>query len=210
MADTLYVNPARQLFYLVPTGTGLPDGAFLVVPLMPVPGKPRDVNRRAIEGFEIPAEDAKAMLAERFDGLVGDARRMAAERDLPGGSALKGLTGRLSRVLQSEQVVKGLNLMGSALQDVAAELRQRRESEGEPTVERSDMIKDDELSLCGRCLTALDEEVVCPGCGADSAEVDPFRMTAAEFAAETWKTCAQCGDELLSLAAICPECGAEQ
>ena len=210
MPDTLYVNPARQLFYLVPEGTGLPDGAYLVVPVMPMPGKPRDVNRRAIEGFEIPAEEAKALLADRFDGLVGDARRLAEERDLPGGSALRGLAGRVGRVLQSEQVVSGLHLVGSTLQDVAAELRQRRENRHEPTVERSDMIKDDELALCGQCLTALDEEVVCPNCGADSAEIDPFRMTAAEFAAETWKTCAACGDELLSLASVCPECGAEQ
>ncbi|HJN76556.1 MAG TPA: hypothetical protein QGF58_21685 [Myxococcota bacterium] len=210
MADTLFVNPSRQLFYLVPAGTGLPDGAYLVVPLVPVPGKPRDVNRRAIEGFEIPAEEAKALLAERFDGLVGEARRLAEERDLPGGGAFRGLAGRFGRVLQSEQVISGLNLVGSALQDVATELRQRRESGEEPTVEPSDMIKDDDLALCGTCLTALDEETICPSCGADSAEIDPFRMTAAEFAAESWKTCASCGDELLSLASTCPECGAEQ
>lgn len=210
MSDTLFVNPARQLFFLVPAGTGLPDGAFLVVPVVPIPGKPRDVNRRAIEKFEIPAEEAKALLAERFDALVGDAKKMADEREIPGGGSFRALAGRFGRVLQSDQVVNGLNLMGSALKDVAEELRQRRESSEEPTVERSDMIKDDELSLCGQCLTALDEDTVCPSCGADSGEVDPFRMTAAEFAAESWKTCSACGDELLSLASVCPECGAEQ
>ena len=207
MDDILYVNPARQLFYRVPAGHALPDGAYLVVP---VPGRPRQVNRQAIADFEIPREEAVEMAQDRargtLDDVVSEARRLVDEQD---GGRLRGITGRIGSLLTSKQVEQGLSLLGNALTDVAAEMKARRERHPEPDEVRT-VVRDDELVLCGSCLTALDDEVVCPSCGADSDEVQPFTMTAAQFAAEEWTTCAACGDDLLQLASTCPECGAAQ
>lgn len=207
MDDILYVNPARQRFYRVPAGTPLPDGAYLVVP---VPGRPRSVNRAAIADFEIGRAEAMELAQDRarggLDDVLAEARRMVDEQD---GGRLRGWTGKLGSLLQSKQVEQGLSLLGSALQDVAAEMRTRRERHPEPEP-AGDVVREDELILCGSCLTALDDETTCPSCGADSEEVEAFRMTAAQFAQEPWTTCSACGDDLLKLASTCPECGAGQ
>ncbi|MCP4810859.1 MAG: hypothetical protein GY884_36450, partial [Proteobacteria bacterium] len=129
------------------------------------------------------------------------------------GGRLRALTGKLGAFFTSKQVEQGISLLGNALQDVATEMKARRERNpppAHPVPTESGVIRDDELVLCGSCLTALDEETVCPSCGADSEQVEAFRMSAAEFAVEEWTTCTSCGDDLLQLASTCPECGAAQ
>jgi hypothetical protein len=224
---TLYLNPARQQFYWVPMGQALVDGVYLIVPLTPWPGRPRDVNRVEVEAFAIERERAQAILAERYDtavedakGLldqaVGQAKDSVGDRDLPGGSTVKTLGRRFGRLLARPEVEKGLSLLGGALTGLAGELKKQREtSEAHPAPGEAEaragthVVREDELTLCGRCLTSLDEDPVCPSCGADPAEVEPFVMSAAEFAEEPWKSCPKCQDEMLRLAAVCPSCGAK-
>lgn len=210
---TLYLNPARQQFYWVPMGQALVDGVYLIVPLTPWPGRPRDVNRVEIEAFEITREEAQAVLAERYDTALDEVKGMI---DRPEAAQVKQLGGRLSRLFARPEVEKGLSLLGGALTGLSEELKKQRESRdrhpepGEAEARReTHVVRADELTLCGRCLTALDEDPVCPSCGADPAEVEPFVMSAAEFAEEPWKTCPKCQDEMLRLAAVCPSCGAK-
>lgn len=222
MEGTLYLNPARQQFYLVPADAPLDDGVYFVIQ---VPGPERrwpisrEVARAGIEPFAIDQEQAREIIGERLGGAAGgarrafervldDAARMAEDREGLGGGAVRSLADRLGGVLATPQVEKGLSLLGNTLLDLADTMRERRGSGADKGPEDGPGIKrESELVLCPYCLSEVDEEDdMCEVCEEALVEQEPFVMTAAEYASEPWKHCPHCGEDMLRLATICASC----
>lgn len=222
MDGTLYLNPARQQFYLVPPDQTLAEGVYFVIQVATAAGSrwpaSREVARSAIEPFAIEQEQAREIIAERlgdaaggarkaFEGVLEDAQRIAEDRELPGGSAVRTLAGRLGGMLATPQVEKGLSLLGNTLLDLADTMRERRGSDRAEPEEDAPIQRESELVLCPFCLSEVDDQDdACETCGEDLSERDPFVMTAAEYAAEPWKHCAHCGEDMLRLATVCASC----
>ena len=222
MDGTLYLNPARQQFYLVPPETTLDEGVHFVIQVATAGGSrwpaSRDVSRMAIEPFAIEQEQAREIIGERlgdaaggarkaFEGVLEDAQRIAEDRELPGGSAVRTLAGRLSGLLATPQVEKGLSLLGNTLLDLADTMRERRAGPDTETSETDPIQRESELVLCPFCLSEVDDQDdLCETCSEDLTQRDPFVMTAAEYAAEPWKHCLHCGEDMLRLATVCASC----
>lgn len=218
---TLYLNPARQQFYLVPPGEVLDDGVFFVFVVPSAENRwpaNREVSRAAIEPFAIPQEEARALIGERLGGVYGgarsafqkvmaDASEVAADREVPGGQAVRALAGRLGGLLTGPQVEKGLHLLGNTLLDMADTVRRRRDHP-EPEAANTAVTPESELVLCPFCLSEVDQEDdECETCASDLADADPFVMSASEYANEPWKTCPACSEDVLRLASVCASCG---
>ncbi len=222
MEGTLYLNPARQQFYLVPPDEPLSEGVYFVIQVAAAGGSrwpaSREVSRTAIEPFAIEQEQAREIIGARlgdaaggarkaFEGVLEDAQRIAEDRELPGGSAVRTLAGRLSGMLATPQVEKGLSLLGNTLLDLADTMRERRGGPGEQTSETDPIQRESELVLCPFCLSEVDDQDdVCETCSEDLTQRDPFVMTAAEYAAEPWKHCLHCEEDMLRLATVCASC----
>ncbi|MFT5582605.1 MAG: hypothetical protein ACI9VR_000181 [Cognaticolwellia sp.] len=236
MDGTLYLNPARQQFYLVPPDEPLADGVYFVIQVATASGSrwpaSRELSRTAIEPFAIEQEQAREIIGDRlgiaaggarkaFEGVLEDAQRIAEDRELPGGSAVRSLADRLSGMLATPQVEKGLSLLGNTLLDLADTMRERRgpgseTAGGGPSgagfsgagASGGDPIqRESELVLCPFCLSEVDDQDdLCETCSEELAERDPFVMTAAEYAAEPWKHCLHCGEDMLRLATVCASC----
>lgn len=226
MEGTLYLNPARQQFYLVPPDEPLTDGVYFVIQVATAGGTrwpaSREVLRPGIEPFAIEQEQAREIIGERlgtaaggarkaFEGVLEDAQRIAEDRELPGGGAVRSLAERLSGMLATPQVEKGLSLLGNTLLDLADTMRERRGGPGsEAGAGASDgdpIQRESELVLCPFCLSEVDDQDdVCETCSEDLTQRDPFVMTAAEYAAEPWKHCLHCEEDMLRLATVCASC----
>lgn len=222
MEGTLYLNPARQQFYLVPPETTLDEGVYFVIQVATAAGSrwpaSREVLRSGIEPFAIEQEQAREIIGERlghaaggarkaFEGVLEDAQRIAEDRELPGGSAVRNLAGRLGGLLATPQVEKGLSLLGNTLLDLADTMRERRGGPASQTSEADPIQRESELVLCPFCLSEVDDQDdLCETCGEDLTQRDPFVMTAAEYAAEPWKHCLHCGEDMLRLATVCASC----
>ncbi len=221
MDGTLYLNPARQQFYLVPPDATLSEGVYFVIQVATASGSrwpaSREVTRGSIEPFAIEQDQAREIIADRlgdaaggarkaFEGVLEDAQRIAEDRELPGGSAVRTLAGRLGGMLAAPQVEKGLSFLGNSLLDLADTMRERRGSEHAPS-DGPPIRRESELVLCPFCLSEVDDQDdQCETCGEDLSERDPFVMTAAEYAAEPWKHCAHCEEDMLRLASVCASC----
>jgi hypothetical protein len=232
MDGTLYLNPARQQFYLVPPDEPLADGVYFVIQVATASGSrwpaSRELSRSAIEPFAIEQEQAREIIGERLGTAAGgarqaletvleDAQRIAEDRDLPGGGAVRTLAGRLSGMLATPQVEKGLSLLGNTLLDLADTMRERRGGpddqssgagfSGSGSSDEDPIQRESELVLCPFCLSEVDDQDdLCETCSEDLTQRDPFVMTASEYAAEPWKHCLHCDEDMLRLATVCASC----
>ncbi len=242
MDGTLYLNPARQQFYLVPPDETLADGVYFVIQVATASGSrwpaSRELSRTAIAPFAIDQEQAREIIGERLGHAAGgarqaletvleDAQRIAEDRDLPGGEAVRTLAGRLSGMLATPQVEKGLSLLGNTLLDLADTMRDHRGGSdgqssgggfsrssssgagfsGAGSSDEDPIQRESELVLCPFCLSEVDDQDdLCETCGEDLTQRDPFVMTASEYAAEPWKHCVHCDEDMLRLATVCASC----
>lgn len=222
MDGTLYLNPARQQFYLVPKDVSLQEGVHFVIQVATAGGTrwpaSREVLRSGIEPYAIEQEQAREIIGVRlgdaaggarkaFEGVLEDAQRIAEDRELPGGSAVRNLAGRLGGMLATPQVEKGLSLLGNTLLDLADTMRERRGGPGSAPSDQEPIQRESELVLCPFCLSEVDDQDdQCETCAEDLTQRDPFVMTAAEYAAEPWKHCLHCEEDMLRLATVCASC----
>ena len=77
MEGTLYLNPARQQFYLVPPDEPLSEGVYFVIQVAAAGGSrwpaSREVSRTAIEPFAIEQEQAREIIGARLGDAAGGA-----------------------------------------------------------------------------------------------------------------------------------------
>ena len=93
----------------------------------------KDVFEQATEKLRKAGRDVGEAIAD--EERIDDARRAARDAEQSFGNMLDDLSEEATRVLQSEEVERAVDRMGSALKDLAQRIRESRESEPEDVIE---------------------------------------------------------------------------